>query len=393
MSYNKTGGAGIAAYRLHKSLNKYYYNQIESHWLDYETLIFNPSNIIKRITQKLKIELLYLKQKHLQYKLDTDEFSSLSGILNTVGKDYDIINLHWVAGFINYPKFFKTKIPIVWTLHDMNPFLGGFHYLLEEKDKLKNKKLIKFNKKILKKKINIINKSSIKKIICPSQWIANHSMNSLCFKHLNLSVIHNPIDPEIFNNYENSLAKKVFQLPLEIPTILFVASNINSNRKGLKTLLNALKLVSSEFQILLLGQNNYQELINDKRVFSTGFISDERLLSLAYSASELVVIPSTEDNLPNTMLEALSCGKPIISNNNGGMNEIIINDFNGYILIDNDHMELAKTIDHVISNLNKFNNTEIRNNAIALFNEKKIASEYLASYQSILLHDTKRLTT
>ena len=155
ISTSKNGGAGIAAYRIHEALNKT--NQVESYFIQQnknarnkdekiDSAPFYKPSIIFRILRKLKLTdyiensklRKFVKSFSSNFEIATFPTSSYRIEEHPLVKEADIIHLHWVADFLNYPTFFKKiKKPIIWTLHDMNPFQGLFHY---KNDELSNKK-------------------------------------------------------------------------------------------------------------------------------------------------------------------------------------------------------------------------------------------------------------
>ena len=146
ISTSDKGGAGIAALRLHKGLLQ---QNVDSSFLSLfgsgtgETnseFNINPSvqlSNLQKIKRKFGLpvtqverNLRMLKGIKGDYEIFSFPFSDFQIEQHPLVQSADIINLHWVAGLINYPSFFKfIKKPVVWTLHDMNPFMGGFHYM------------------------------------------------------------------------------------------------------------------------------------------------------------------------------------------------------------------------------------------------------------------------
>ena len=173
ISTSKHGGAGIAAFRIHEALNKF--GEIDSYFLqrtDNDDIVnktyqikaeIKKENFLSKIKRRLNLtnDLEYRNKrneinKSRNFEIATFPESSFRIEDHPLIKDADIIHLHWVADFLNYPTFFKRiKKPIVWTLHDMNPFQGLFHY---KNDEINNEETFgDFNKKILKEKIKSIN--------------------------------------------------------------------------------------------------------------------------------------------------------------------------------------------------------------------------------------------
>jgi glycosyltransferase involved in cell wall biosynthesis len=121
--------------------------------------------------------------------------------------------------------------------------------------------------------------------------------------------------------------------------------------------------------------NNIKEL---------GAISDERLMSIVYSAADVFIIPSLMDNLPNTVLEALMCGTPVIGFPIGGIPDMLQNGFNGLVTSEVNSLSLCETIEIFLKTKDSFNRDEIRNNALSKYSYHIQAKNYLKLYKSIL---------
>ena len=78
-------------------------------------------------------------------------------------------------------------------------------------------------------------------------------------------------------------------------------------------------------------------------------------LSLLYSLADIYVIPSIQDNLPNTVIESLSCGTPVIGFDVGGINDLIRDGINGYIVPKFDTRVLYKKIEMLLDDDNERN--------------------------------------
>ncbi len=240
ISTSRSGGAGRAAYRIHEALLR---NGVDSSFLTIEDLGENcsknfsyynelPATLIKppgfierqknrirfRIKKHLHIVIKSKKDKERDEKIKRREergvafnqFSAISNSLNceTAGlpfssydilqnpivKQADIIHLHWLANMLDYPSFFKNnKKPVVWTLHDMNPFQGLFHY---QEDQVRNRELANgLDEKVSSIKQRSIKKSKVKmRIVTPSSWLLKEVENSKVFKNIKSCSIANPFD-------------------------------------------------------------------------------------------------------------------------------------------------------------------------------------------------------
>ncbi|NJK47254.1 glycosyltransferase [Candidatus Gracilibacteria bacterium] len=259
----------------------------------------------------------------------------------------DIINLHWTnAGYLQIETLAKFKQPIIWTLHDMWPFTGGCHYS-QECDRytkscgacpqLNSTREWDLSRWVWRRKAKAWNHLNLT-IVTPSNWLAERARSSTLLEKLPIEVIPNGLDLKQYKPIERSLARQILDFPQDKQLILFGAIKSTSDRrKGFNLLLSALqKLVHSEWkdkiELIVFGASQPSEPPNF--AFKTrylGRLSDDISLCLLYSAADVFVAPSLQDNLPNTVMEALACGTPCVAFKIGGMPDMIEHQQNGYL--------------------------------------------------------------
>lgn len=310
-------------------------------------------------------------------------------------QEAEIINLHWVANFLDYPTFFKRNTkPIVWTLHDENPFTGGEHYKEEIIGMDDNGYPI--YRTITKKEEQIFNKIlEIKKralenvkdltIITPSQWLSNEAKNSELFKKFPVITIPYGIEENIFKPYDVQLIRRKFNLPINKKVVLFVAQQVTNFRKGFVFLLKAIEYLERE-DIYLIAVGNSRNL--NGRIHGLGFINDDKIMSEIYSAADIFVLPSLIDNLPNTMLESIMCGTPVVAFPAGGIPEVIKTGVNGILAEQISAKALAEAINDALDNLHLFDSKKISSEAVTKFNLDVQAKKYIDLYKQILKKKT-----
>ncbi|HPO50949.1 MAG TPA: glycosyltransferase, partial [Spirochaetota bacterium] len=271
---------------------------------------------------------------------------------NSTVKNSDIINIHWTSGYQsveNIANLLSLNIPVAFTLHDMNYFTGGCHYSSVCKKyednclgcpQLKNDKY-NIPNIVLSEKIKYFSGKDIT-VISPSKWLADCAKKSTLFKNFRIETIPNSIETELFKNIDKKDAKNDLGINKEIITILFGTENHKEKRKGFVHLLEAMEYCKKDFifseyvkngRILILTFGRASDDLKKLNIpfKSFGYVNDDLTLSKIYSASDFVVLPSEEDNLPNIALEALSCGTPVISFSIGGMTDILKNGENGFL--------------------------------------------------------------
>ncbi|SHG57692.1 Glycosyltransferase involved in cell wall bisynthesis [Chryseolinea serpens] len=303
-------------------------------------------------------------------------------------QEADIINLHWISYFINYPTFFpKIKKPVVWTFHDMNPFMGGFHY---RGDFERNPAFSKLEDQLKQEKQSILEEHKNITVVTPSQWIGEAARQSPAFRSKPWHHIPYGLDTSIFKPQDQAYSRTVFNLPLDHKIILFVTERISNFRKGFDLLIESLKSVNSSqpYTIVAIGERT-EELKTLPQVVSLGKIHDEYLLSVLYSAADIFVLPSREDNFPNVMLEALACGTPIMAFNTGGMRETIQHGSNGILVDAISARELGAALNAYLQNSHRFDRDLIRQAAVDQFALSVQASRYATLYQSLVSSSTQ----
>ncbi len=414
VSTTDIGGAANACLRLHEGLIK---NGCDSDVLIskkqrniYRTHVLNPSYTIFQKLQLIFLKLLkFLRIYKFQSKEDKFIASRSSNLemfsypksnyditKSDLFKETDVVNLHWVANFLDYKSFFKkNKKPVVWTLHDMNPFTGGEHYdeLFDGIDasgkpkiRKKTKKEIDESDAILGFKKNVIKSINNLTVVAPSKWLQNEASKSDLFK--GKKVLHIPygIDSSIFNLKDKVYAREVFNIPKNKRVILFVSESINNSRKGFVFLEKAFGNLTSDNILLCAIGNTSINIGNSANVIKLGSIYDERLMALAYSAADLFVIPSLMDNLPNTVLESIMCGTPVVGFPVGGIPDMIENGVNGYLADEISVDSLYETITKFLKFPDRFDREKIRDLAIKKYDLNIQAKRYKELFKKITKH-------
>jgi len=407
------GGAAKACIRLHKGLLR---NGVESSLLFLHrsaseiiehSYLYSPGeeSLLNKIKKKIKLspkrEYHQKMKKQIRSlipgKIEWFSFPD-SGIDITDHPAYrhaDIINLHWVADFLDYSFFKKNNKPVVWTMHDMNPFTGGCHYSGECKKYLNNcahcPLLIEcdddsYSGYVYKKKQKYLASATGLSIIAPSQWLMNVSKNSPLSGKFPHQCIPYGMDPSVFVCYEKNDARKQMNLPLDKKIVLFVAHSLHTKRKGYFILREAIDMFKDENILLCsVGVKGMQET-NDRQVIEMGHISDENQMSLVYSAADVFVIPSIEDNLPNTVIESLLCGTPVIGFRIGGIPDMIQNGQNGYLADKINAQSLYEAVNSYLSDINLFDRKKIRQNALLKYDLNVQANSYMELYKNCIYH-------
>lgn len=252
----------------------------------------------------------------------------------------DIIHLHNIHGYyVNYQilfRFLKSyNKPVIWTLHDCWPFTGHcayFDYAVCAKWQSgcfdcsqRNsypESLVSDNSRnnyILKKQLfTSINEMTL---VAPSRWLAE-LINKSFFQGFNVKVINNGIDLAAFKPMDTASCRDKYNIKDKF-LILGVAS-VWTERKGLRYFLKLSELIdSNNATIILVGLNNKQIAELPPNIIGITRTNNVGELAELYSAADVFINPTLEDNFPTTNLEALACDTPVITFNTGGSPECI----------------------------------------------------------------------
>ncbi|MES2836814.1 MAG: glycosyltransferase [Bacteroidota bacterium] len=408
------GGAAIACYRLFKAVQQ---KGIEASLIVTEKLsrdenvisIHNSTLSAKTYKVKMLAEYAIFNKLFKNKKLTTTFSTAYFGseILNIKQlQEADIINLHWInLSFLNLENLQQIAAlnkPIIWHLHDMWAFTGGCHYSNGCENYLTECKNCPFLNSpadndianaYFKLKTLLFNNNNFT-IVTPSNWLANEAKKSALLKNKKVIALGNAIPTNKFVPKNKIELKTKNGLNPAKKHILFGAMNIEDERKGFIYFKQALQTLSQDKnfcnnnELVILGKYNPEifEGINPKlKINPLGFVSNQDKIAEVYALSDIFVIPTLEDNLPNTILEALSCGTPVVSFNTGGISDMVKHNFNGYIAEAKNANELAVGINSVLKNEQNIPFAQnARNYIVENYSEEVIAEKYISLYKTLI---------
>jgi len=324
---------------------------------------------------------------------------------------FHILNLHWLGdSALSVEEIGRLRFPVVWTLHDQWAFSGAEHYapLDQSVPQVMNggryaggyttsncpssEVGCDLNRWTWTRKCRSwINPMTL---ICPSAWMASCVRQSALMADWPCHVIPNPLDPQQWFPLNPDLARTALGLPLNIPLVLFGAmGGTQDPRKGADLLAQALHRFAAQCahreavpHLVIFGRAS-ADTTHDfgLPVHHLGHLHDDVSLRLAYSAADVMVVPSRLDNLPNTATEAMACGTPVVAFRAGGMEDIIRDGVNGRLAEAFDPQALAYCIADVLDPQHQQSmGSHARKQALSLWHPERIAAAYAAVYDEAL---------
>ena len=380
------GGAAAAALRTHHQLRKlnvdsrfyYHRNDRQDVFDDAEQQIqkidFLPPQlgIFRRFTSGKKTkrrnrEIYRLYDQHIENRDPHSETFSMARLpevshLSPGSVDVDVVHLHWLAFFADYESFFGSiprHVPIVWTLHDMNAFTGGCHYSTGC-DKFKSG--CGSCPQIVNPSQNDVSADSFQAkraamagrrihVTAPSQWMIDLAQQSSVWpEETTFEKIHLGFDLSKFYPVDKSEARSQLGIESDAVLIGFGADDLTSHRKGFHHLLNSLPQIQSKSSIecLVFGAGEIPPSDRLPKFHPQGFVDSVDRQRLIYSAADLVIVPSREDNQPQVGLEAMACGTPVVGFDAGGIPEYVRQGETGCLASLGDESKLAEAISGLV---------------------------------------------
>jgi glycosyltransferase involved in cell wall biosynthesis len=398
--HNQNGGAGIACGRLAEALRKaghqVSYLVQEKSGNDSSIELTNTPwrkalNWIRFILERLAY-LPYEKNKEVRFLFNPGKFGQdLSQ--HPLIQQADIIHLHWVnfgmLSIQNIKQLLATGKPVYWTLHDMWAFTGGCHHSGEClnfqascgncQEFLKNPAANDLSNQVWNEKFKAFQQPNLHIITC-SDWLKERAASSSILKNQPIQSIPNAIDTSFFKPADKQSAKRILGLDPSKKYILFVAMRVNAPKKGFSYLEKALKgLDSSTTELIVVG--NAQDLPElQLKAHIMGHISSPEKMIQIYQAADVFVTPSLEENLPNTLMEALACGTPCVGFAIGGIPEMIDHQVNGYVAEYLSAEDLTKGLAWTLENAPE---QAARHKAESTYSEAIIAAKHVNYYTHV----------
>lgn len=411
----RTGGAAIAAHRLMEALIN---NGIKAKMLVRDKQSDQPVVVpLEAATWRLKWKfvwerfVIWAANKFRRHRLFEVDIANVGTDITRLPefKQADVIHLHWVnQGFLsleNLRRITASGKPVVWTMHDMWPFTGICHYsgtCDRYKTHCHHCPVLyggggddDLSARVFARKQKWMHESDITFVAC-SNWLAGLAHESSLLKNKRVVSIPNAINVNLYHPSDKGEARRRCGLPEDKLLILFTAFRTTNPIKGLRYLQEACVLLAAKHPelkdrlgVVAVGKAG-DELAGTFpfSYYPMNYITDEHKLVNLYNAADLFVIPSLQDNLPNTVVEAMACGIPCVGFNVGGLPQMIDHLHNGYIANYCDAADLANGIHWALTDGNYAELSEMATRkAVTAYSERSIARQYIDIYNKITHSD------
>lgn len=320
-------------------------------------------------------------------------------------KEADLIHLHWInQGMLSLKvirKILASGKPVVWTMHDMWPCTGichhartctAFHSECGACPMIYSQKRKDLSTRIFRQKQRLYASGGIHFVTC-SHWLEGMAKQSALLANQPVSVIPNPISTTLFHPMKQTEARQKLALPTEGKLILFGSVKLTDKRKGIDYMVEACRLLAKQHpalkeQLALVAVGMHaaelQPLVPFK-VHNMGYVKEEHQLAEIYNAADLYVIPSLDENLPNTIMEAMACGTPCVGFPTGGIPEMIDHLKNGYLTKEHSAEQLAEGIYTLLTTpAYESLSHEAVAKVNACYSERSVANQYGQLYAKLL---------
>jgi glycosyltransferase involved in cell wall biosynthesis len=266
-----------------------------------------------------------------------------------------VVNLHWITGgLLSIEEIGKIRKPLIWSLYDMWPFCGTEHYGVDHNDARWRTGYTRSNRPSTEHGLDIDRNAWKRKrehwraapVVPASTWLAASVQSSALMRDWPITRIPHVIDSDAFTPRDRATARDRLNLDTSAPVILFLSSaGTKDQRKGfdlLETALPAVRRAIPEVHVLVVGpKDDNRSHVAGVPVIWFGGAENDRVLAELYSAANVTAVPSREDNMPLTAMEAQTCGRAVVGFRIGGMPDIVVHHETGFLAEPGDTSGLA----------------------------------------------------
>ena len=395
------GGAAIAAYRLMNALLREGENVkmvVRDKQSDHTSVITAGSKLQNSLNFYRERGAIFLRNGFTkQYLFDISIANTGLSITDLPAfREADVVHLHWInQGMLSLDeigRIIASGRKIVWTMHDMWPFTGICHHAAGciryerscgECPFLRSPSRNDLSHQLFLAKQAVYARGEITFVAC-SNWLRELAAKSPLTAGHQVVSIPNPIDTTVYIPMDKSEARHRLNLPEDKKIVLFAAVKASDPRKGMDYLVEASRIMAQQHDdiLFLIAGNDGEEL--GKRLSlparSLGYVAPHDMPGV-YNAADLFVTPSLQENLPNTIMEAMACGTPCVGFHTGGIPEMISHGTDGYVAAYKDEEDLAKGMLHTLYRSDYASaSANARMKVLREYSQEKAANRYMEIY-------------
>lgn len=400
-TYDANGGAGRAAHALHAAMRE---QGISSSMLvahkstddRYVHAIEGRRAQQWRLSQFMDRRLWDLQKSANASWRSPAVFGAISAeVINSSGAD--IVNLHWVTnGFLSIKEISRITKPTVWSLYDMWVVGGAEHYGLDDGSRLREG-YSKGNRPTADKGLDIDHMTWNRKqkywqqprfLVPASNWLAKAAKASALTSNWPSRTIAHVVDTASFTPTSQAAARASMGLPADVPIVLFLSSaGITDHRKGWDLLEQAMPAVLAQHPnaaVAVAGPRpSAAAMPAHLPIHWLGEVRGNQALRDLYASADVVAVPSREDNMPLTAMEAHSVGVPVAAFAIGGLPDIVVDGQTGILAPPFDVAALSEGISRLLSDGQGFG-ARARAHAIATWSPEVVVAQYQEVYEGLL---------
>lgn len=411
-SYYGGDGAAIAASRLHSGLLRLgvdsimYVGENRIQEEDPAVKVFTPSrDFPSRLRRRLRRQQIARSigryARPAGHETFSDDRSPDGADILSQLPPCDVLHVHAMLNFVDYRAFFGAvpgHTPVVRTLHDMSFFTGGCHYdfgcgrytnSCGACPQLGSHWEHDLSYQVWRRKRAAFDAVPPGRLhlVTPSRWLAQEATRSALLRGFPITVIPYSLDTEDFHPRDKGAARQILGIPTNANVIFFAAQPMTRRLKGFALLAEALHECRDLEDVLLVsagsGRPPAEIVIPHLRL---GHVGNPRILSLVYSAADVFVIPSVQDNFPNVALESLACGTPVVGFAVGGIPDVVRPDITGVLVPPNDVVALGAAIRELLQQPSRRAemSAHCRRVAVEEYQLERQPQRYLKLYESML---------
>lgn len=403
VTLSRRGGAGLAALRLSRALRQCGVDSrvvVSDGTNDDPGVVAQPRRFTRIRTHLDRLPLRRYPHRNI-FAWWSNNWLPTRGLRDALRSGADVVNLHWIGdGWINPHELRGCRVPIVWTLHDSWAFTGGCHYPANcdrhvagcgQCPQLGSAREGDLSRRNLQRKQAVWSRAE-PVFVAPSRWLAMTAGRSGALRERRIEVIANGIDPDVFGPREGGVAKAKYGFGrTDVVLLVFSDGQRDDARKGVELIAPALASMPSaerkSLRLLLVGRGELTGLPPDIGWRRISRVNGDAELADIYAAADAHLLPTRQDNLPNTAVESIACGRAVLGNAVGGMPEIVTSGCNGLLAPEPTPPALAEIVRQYLALGAQARETwgqAARQAFLRAFQARDRARDYLELYRSLL---------